>query len=82
MPYSMRKISGKKCYKVFNKKNKRVFSKCTTMRKAKKQIVLLRAIENNPNFVRTYRGNSRKNKKNKNPKPKLNKTKKFYVYNK
>lgn len=77
MPYSMRKVSGKKCYKVFNTKNKRVFSKCTTKRKAKKQIVLLRAIENNPNFVRTYRGKSRMNKN-----PKLNKTKKFYVYNK
>lgn len=79
MPYAIRKVSGKNCYKVFNKTNKRVFSKCTTMKKAKKQLSLLRAIENNPKFVRRNGGKTRKNRKTKNPK--LNKTNKFYVYN-
>ena len=65
MPYAMRKISGTKCYKVYNKKNKRIFSKCTTMKKAKKQMALLRAIENNPKFVRrsSNGGKTRKSRK-------------------
>ena len=69
MPYSMRKVTGKNCYKVFNKKTKRVFSKCTTRKNAKKQMTLLRAIENNPKFVR-------RSSKTKNKKMKMNKTKK------
>jgi hypothetical protein len=52
MPYTLKKIRGKKCYQVYNNKTKRVFSKCTSKKKAKKQLNLLRAIENNPNFVR------------------------------
>ena len=47
----MRKLTGKNCYKVYNRKTKRVYAKCTTKVKAQKQIKLLRAIENNPNFV-------------------------------
>jgi len=41
---------SKVCFSVVNKKNRK-FSKCTTLKKAKKQIRLLRAIEFNPNFV-------------------------------
>ena len=62
MPYQTRKVRGKNCYKVFKninkktkkgtiRKTKRVFSKCTTAENAKKQMILLRAIENNKNFV-------------------------------
>jgi len=62
MPYQTRKVRGKNCYKVFKNVNKktrkgstrktqRVFAKCATAENAKKQMNLLRAIENNKNFV-------------------------------
>jgi hypothetical protein len=51
MPYATRKVKGKNCYKVFNKKTKKVFAKCSSMKKAKKQLRLLRAIQNNKNFI-------------------------------
>ena len=51
MPYTTRKVRGKQCYKVFNTKTKRVFSTCTSKEKAQKQLKLLRAIQNNKNFV-------------------------------
>jgi len=54
MPYGIRKI--KKCYSVYNKKTKKVFSKCTTRKKALKQSRLLRAIMFNKDFkTRTTR---------------------------
>jgi hypothetical protein len=52
MPYSVRKVPNKKCYRVSNKKTKKVFSKCTSKKNAKKQMRLLRAIENNKTFIR------------------------------
>lgn len=51
MPYRVRKVTGKKCYRVSNKRSKKVFAKCTTRSKASRQLRLLRAIENNKNFV-------------------------------
>ena len=51
MPYAIRKVRNKNCYTVYNKDNKRVFAKCTTMKRAKKQMILLRAIQYNKNFV-------------------------------
>ena len=51
MPYRVRYNSKKKCYSVLNKQTKRVFSKCTSRKKANKQSRLLRAIMFNPNFV-------------------------------
>lgn len=55
MPFHMRKIPNKNCYTVYKKKTKRsgkrVFSKCTTLKNAKKQLRLLRAIQYNRNFV-------------------------------
>jgi len=63
MPYSVRKISGKKCYRVSNKRNKKVFAKCTTLKNATRQLRLLRAIENNKNFVpNSVRNKTRRNK--------------------
>lgn len=51
MPYIMKKVKNKKCYRVSNKKTKKVFAKCTTKKNANRQMRLLRAIENNKNFV-------------------------------
>jgi hypothetical protein len=66
MPYSIRKVPKKSCYRVTNKRSKRVLAKCTTMKKAKKQIRLLTAIDMNPNFVLRNRVNkTQKNRKNK-----------------
>ena len=44
MPFLLRKVSRKNCYRVTNKKTKRVHSKCTSYTNAKKQIRLLNAI--------------------------------------
>lgn len=56
MPYTMRKVPNRRCYRVSkrntNKNTKRrVFSKCTTRKKAIKQMRLLRALEFNKDFV-------------------------------
>lgn len=51
MPYRLRKVNGKSCYRVTNKRSRKIFAKCTTRSKARRQLRLLRAIENNKNFV-------------------------------
>lgn len=55
MPYAIKKIKNKRtkknCYSVYNKTSKKVFSKCTTRKKAVKQSRLLRAIMFNKDFV-------------------------------
>lgn len=61
MPYTIRKAYKKKCYTVKNTVNKRVMSKCTTMRKAKRQKRLLNALLYNKDFVAI--GTSKKNRK-------------------
>lgn len=61
MPYSYRKVRNKNCFKVFNKKTKKVFSKCTTRDKAKRQIRLLQAIENDRRFAEKVRNTRKKN---------------------
>lgn len=58
MPYVMRYLPNKKyrCWSVRKKKTRRntkgrkIFARCTTKAKAKKQLRLLRAIQNNPKF--------------------------------
>lgn len=62
MPYTIRKVSKKNCYKVTNSRSKRVMSKCTTRSKAEKQKRLLNAILNNKNFVLRARTKTQKNK--------------------
>ena len=57
MPYSVRKVPNKKCYRVSNKKTKKVFAKCTSKKNATRQMRLLRAIENNKNFKPNGRRN-------------------------
>jgi len=51
MPYIIRKVYKKDCYKVMNKETKKVHAKCTTKEKAQKQLRLLHAIDHNPNFI-------------------------------
>ena len=50
MPYATRKVPNRRCFKVYNRSTKRVFAKCTSKNKARRQINLLRAIENNRTF--------------------------------
>lgn len=54
MPYAIKKVKSiyRKCYSVYNIKSRKVFSKCTTMKKAKSQVRLLNAIHYNKKFVR------------------------------
>lgn len=47
----MRKVNKKNCYRITNRKSKKVFSKCTTKKNATKQLRLLRAIQYNKDFV-------------------------------
>jgi hypothetical protein len=63
MPYTMRKVRNRRCYRVSKKNAKkntkrRVFSKCTSRKKAIKQMRLLRALENNPDFVPNAKRNN------------------------
>jgi hypothetical protein len=51
MPYTIRKVRGKRCYSLKNKKTKKAYSKCTSRKKVKAQLRLLNAIEHNPKFV-------------------------------
>ncbi len=44
MPYTLRKMPKKKCYRVYNRDTKRIFSKCTSKTRAKKQLRLLRSL--------------------------------------
>lgn len=71
MPYATRKVRGKNCYKVYNKKTKKVFSRCASKDNAEKQMKLLRAIEFNKDFVpraamKKMGGNKSKSKSKKN----------------
>ena len=51
MPYKIRKVSNTKCYKLYNKNTKKVFSKCSSLKKVKKQLRLLNAIKYNKSFI-------------------------------
>jgi len=62
----MRKVNKKNCYRVSNKKTKKVFAKCSSKKNATRQLRLLRAIENNKDFVPNGR-----NRKNKTLKPQI-----------
>jgi hypothetical protein len=63
MPYSIRKVPKKPCYRVYNKKTKKTFAKCSTRVNAEKQVRLLRALENNKNFVPYSKNRTQKNRK-------------------
>ena len=59
MPYTMRKVPGKNCYRVSKKykqskkRTRKIFAKCATRKNAIKQMRLLRALEYNKNFTYT-----------------------------
>lgn len=65
MPYKIRKVRNKSCYKVYKPKTKKVFAKCSTLENAKKQVRLLTAIENNVVFRKKIitSNKTRKNRK-------------------
>jgi len=65
MPYKIRKVRNKSCYKVYKPKTKKVFAKCSTLENAKKQVRLLTAIENNAVFRKKIitSNKTRKNRK-------------------
>ena len=50
MPYTLRKVRNKSCYRIINPKTKRVFAKCSTKENATKQLRLLRALQYNKRF--------------------------------
>ena len=85
MPYRTRKVRGKDCYKVYikgsretlhKKRNKGVFSSCTSKENAMKQMRLLRALKFNKKFI----PNSSRRRRTVKKRPILNKTKKFAVF--
>ena len=59
MPYIIRKVPNRNCYSVKKAKTKgkrktngrQTFARCTSKAKAKKQVRLLYALKNNPNFI-------------------------------
>lgn len=75
MPYKLRKVKNKSCYRVYKLKTKkqpaRVFSKCSSKKNATKQLRLLRALQYNKDFV-PYNKMRRTRK--------LRKTNKFQVF--
>ena len=50
MPFSI--VKKKNCYSVIGRDNKKVYSKCTTLDKAKKQIKLVYMIDKKKNVKR------------------------------
>jgi hypothetical protein len=55
MPYTIRKVRNKNCYQLKNSITGKVFSKCTSIESAKKQLRLLNAVEHGwkPNKSKT-----------------------------
>ncbi len=63
MPYTVKKVPGKRnCYLVENNKH-RVFSKCATRKNALAQLKLLRAIQYNKDFVLRPQSKTRKRRR-------------------
>lgn len=51
MPYTIRKVTNKNCYRNMNKRTRKVFAKCSSHKKALSQLRLLHALQFNKNFV-------------------------------
>ena len=62
MPYTIRKVRNKSCYRVYNPITKRTFAKCSTRKNALLQMRLLRGLQNNETFRK--RVSSRKTRRN------------------
>ena len=54
MPYAIRKMPNQDCFRVYNRRTKKVYAKCSSLINAKRQIRLLTAIEYG-NFTPTGR---------------------------
>ena len=50
MPYKIRKVRNKPCYRVYNPITKITFAKCSTRKNALSQMRLLRGLQNNVTF--------------------------------
>ena len=50
MPYQIRKVTKRRCYKLYNRNTKKVFSKCGSKPNVQKQLRLLRALQYNKTF--------------------------------
>lgn len=74
MPFKIRKMPNQPCYEVYKPKTGRKYAKCTTMKKARKQIALLNAIEHTPGFVP---GNQMKGGKRRSTEKRKRKTEKY-----
>lgn len=57
--YRIRKVYRKNCYRVFNKRTRKIYAKCTSKPTAKKQVRLLTAIRYNARFTPYNRSFSR-----------------------
>ena len=77
MPYAVRKMPKRNCYKVFNKNTKKVFAKCTSRVKSQKQLRLLRGIKYNQKFRDKLKRVTKKNIGGQNEKKKMQK---LYIY--
>ncbi len=45
MPYQIRKLPNRNCFRVKNTETGRIYSECTSRKKAEAQVKLLRAID-------------------------------------
>lgn len=69
MPYAIKKVRNKPCYKVYNTITKVIHAKCTTQANANKQLRLLNALEHgwkpkNRSTSRRSRTSSRRSGRN------------------
>jgi hypothetical protein len=62
MPYTLRKVKNKSCYRVVNKTTGKVKARCLTKKNAEKQVRLLHALENKfrMNFLHALENKFRK----------------------
>ena len=65
MPYTIRKVNRRNCYRVMNKYSKRIMSKCTSLAKAKRQRRLLNGIHYNKSFAKKLRKTKKRKKSRK-----------------
>lgn len=49
MPYKIRKMPNRRCYRVYNSETKYVYAKCTSKKKAEAQVRLLESVKNGNN---------------------------------
>jgi hypothetical protein len=65
MPYAIRKVNKQNCYKVYNRKSKKVFAKCATKENAEKQVRLLRGLEYNSTFRKQVKARANQTRRRK-----------------